>query len=401
MKNLIQEAKAVAEKAAAEGRSLTSEERAIVEQAIAGAKAVKADAELRDAVAALGEEIAATKPAAQPKKAAGRSMGARLLNDGSFQDWLSKANAHGTPDTKSLLTSPTVSVGGLKATLLGGDEDSAGALIVNDFYPAVDTSYARELNLLNLITVGSTGSDVVEYARVMRFDEASGSDHDVAPGAEDDLASEATMKFAKATANVKDVRAYLPATARALADASQLQTLVDGFLRFAIQEGVTNQIVNGDGTGENMTGILSTSGVQSQAWDTDIVTTIRKAITKVRHTGNRIPNAVLLNPADAESIDLLAGSVGSDYLFGGPAVPSSVRTIWGLPMVTDAQCPAGTALIGDFRQAILWQRSPLTINVYNQHSDYALRQMVAIVAATRAAFGIVSPAAFCQADLTA
>jgi HK97 family phage major capsid protein len=398
MKNLIQEAKNIAAAAAAEGRALSADERATVEAAIAGAKAVKADAELRSAVESLGEELAAAKPEEKPAKS-GRTVGQRLVSDPAFKSWLDAANAHGTPDAKALSTSPTVSVGGFKATLLGSDEDSAGALVVNDFYPATDVSYARELNLLGLITIGRTTSDAVEYARVMRFDEASGSDHDVAPGAEDEAASEATMKFSVATANVKDVRAFLPASVRALSDAAQLQTLADGFLRFSIQEGVTNQLVNGDGTGNNMTGLLNVSGVQSQAFSTDVVTTIRKAITKVRHTGNRIPNAVLLNPADAEGIDLLAGSVGSDYLFGGPAVPSSVRTIWGLPMVTDAQCPQGTAIVGDFRQAILWERAPLTVSVYPQHSDYAIKGLVAIVASTRAAFGVVSPGAFCVATI--
>lgn len=396
--NLIQEAKSIAAAAAAEGRALTADERATVEKAVEGAKALKNDAELRAAVDSLGEELATTKPQAKAAAPA-RTVGERLIADPAFKGWLDQANAHGTPDVKSLLTSPTVSVGGLKATLLGSSESSAGALVVNEFYPQVDQSHIRELNLLSLLTIGRTSSDAVEFARVMRFDEASGSDHDVAPGGEDEAASEATMKFAKAVANVKDVRAFLPASVRALSDAAQLQTLADNFLRFAIQEGVTNQLVNGDGSGDNMTGFLNTSGVQSQAFDTDIVTSIRKAITKVRHTGNNIPNAVLINPADAEKIDLLAGSVGSDYLFGGPAVPSTVRTIWGLPMVVDAQVPEYTAIVGNFRQAILWERAPLTVNVYPQHSDYAVKGLVAIVASTRAAFGVLSPAAFCVTAL--
>lgn len=399
MKDLINQAKEIAAKAADEGRALSADERATVEQALAGAKAVKADAELRAAVDALGSEIATPKSVEAAPVA--RTSGEKLLADPSFKNWLAQANSNGTPDAKSLQTSPTVNIGGVKATLLGSSESSAGALVVNDFYPTVDVSYARELNALSLITMGRTGSDIVEYARVMRLNEASGSSTAVYPEAEGTAASEATMKFAKGTANVKDVRVFLPASVRALADAAQLQTLADGFLRYALQDGVTNQIINGNGIGENMTGIVNTSGVLTQSYSTDVVTTIRKAITKVRHTGNRIPTAVLLNPADAEAIDLLAGTVGSDYLFGGPAVPSSVRTIWGLPMISDAQVPVGFAIVGDYRQAVLWERTPLTVSVYPQHSDYATKGLVAIVANVRAAFAVVSPGAFCIADLTA
>jgi HK97 family phage major capsid protein len=398
MKKLIEQAKSVAAAAAEEGRTLTADERELVQQAIDGAKAIKADAELTAAIDEIGRDIAPA-PAAKSNEPVARTAGERLLADSRFKSWIEQANAHGTPDPRSLVNSPAVAIGGLKTTLTGGSATSAGALVVNDFVGLQDNSYAKELNVLGLITMGATGSDTVEYARVARL--GSGSTNAAAPVAEGTAGAEGTMAFAVETAAVREVRTFIPASNRALSDAAQLQTLVDGFLRYGILETVSNQIINGDGTGQNMTGILNTSGVFTQAFDTDQVTSIRKAITQVRHTGNYIPNAVLLNPADAETIDLLTGSVGDEYLFGGPAVPSTVRTMWGLPMVTDAQVPAGTAIVGDFRRAILWERQPVTVSVYPQHSDYAVRGLVAVVGSARAAFGVVAPGAFCTVDLTA
>jgi HK97 family phage major capsid protein len=399
MKALIEKAKDVAGAAADEGRSLTEEERGLVQQAIDGAKALKLDAELASAVNQLGADLAAPAPVAKAAAPAPRTIGGRLMTDDRFKSWIDQANAAGLPDPRSLSNSPAVTIGGLKATLLGGSESSAGALVVNDFAGLQDESYAKELNLLSLITVGSTGSDAVEFARVLRLDE--GSTNAASPLAEGAAANEGTLAFDVAVAPVREVRTFIPASNRALADAGQLQTVVDGFLRYGILETVTNQIINGNGIGQNMTGILNTSGVFQQGFDTDEITSLRKAITKVRHTGNYVPNAVLLNPEDAETIDLLTGSVGDEYLFGGPAVPSTVRTMWGLPMVTDAQVPQGTALVGDFRRAVLWERQAVTVSVYPQHSDFAVRGLVAIVGAARAAFGVVAPGAFCAVDLTA
>lgn len=398
VKSLIEKAKAAAEEAATEGRALTADEREMVQHAIEGAKSLKIDADLAAAVNAFGTEVSAA-PAAKSSGRAARTVGERLLADDRFKSWMDNANQAGIPDGRTLTNSPAVAVGGLKATLLGGSESSAGSLVVNDFIGLQDESYAKELNLLNLVTIGATGSDAVEFARVLRLDQ--GSVNAASPLAEGASAGEGTMAFDLQISPVREVRTFIPASNRALADAGQLQTIVDGFLRYGILETVTDQMINGSGTGQNMLGILNTSGVFDQQFDTDEVTSIRKAITQVRHVGHYVPNGVLLSPEDAETIDLLTGSVGDEFLFGGPAVPATVRTIWGLPIVTDAQVPPGTAIVGDFRRAVLWQRQAVTVAVYPQHSDFAIRGLVAVVGAARAAFGVVAPGAFCAVQLTA
>ena len=393
MKKLIEEAKNIAEKAALENRSLTEDEKATVESAIAGAKAVKQDAELRKAVDALGEELDVVKPEA--KQTPG-TPGEKLLADSKFKSWLDEANINGTPDAKALSNSPSVSIGGIKATITGASDTSAGALITNDRYAPVTQAYDRGITALNLITIGATNSDAVDYARVNVLTTVNGA----APKAEGTAADESTLTFVKTTAPVREIRSFLPVSVRALNDSAQLETVVNNYLSYSLREELEDQIVNGDGSGENMLGITNTSGINSQAWDTDLVTTIRKAIRRCRLAGNAKPTAVLLHPEDMEKIDLLEGSVGQDYLFGGPAT-SSTPTIWGLPRVESVAVPVGFALVGDFRQAALWSRQDVTVSLYPQHSDYAVKGLVAAVSTARAAFGVLNPAAFCVADLTA
>lgn len=395
MKDLLAKARELAETAAAEGRTLTDEERATVEQAVAGAKAVKADAELREAVAAMGEALAETEP--EPKKDAPRTAGAKLLADPAFKAWRDGAAASGNPDPKSMSPSPSVSIGGLKATILGGDDSTgAGTLFQDDRYEPVTAAYARELTAVNLVTVGSTDSDVVEFARVRNL--GSGSTNAAAPTAEGDLSPESTVQFEKTSVPVRDIRTFVPATTRALADAAQLQTIVNSFLSYSIAEEIEDQLINGDGSGENWTGLLNVSGTQAQPFDTDGVATIRKAIRRVRTGGNARPTAVLLNPEDNETLDLLSAP-STDYLFGGPAV-AGTPTIWGLPRVECQALPAGTAIVADFRTVALWQRQAVTLAVYPQHSDFAIRGMVAFAATARAALGVLNPAAVCVVDMT-
>lgn len=396
MSNPIENAKALVEKANTENRTLTDDERSQVEEYIATAKSIKADKELKKAVDDLGSHLAEVKPniiVNEPK-----TNGEKMLSNPDFKNWLDNANRNGVPDVKSLPNSPTVAIGGLKTTLTGGSDTSAGAMITNDRYAPVAQAFGRQITAVNLVTIGSTTSDLVEFARAQRITGGQ-SVNSAAPTAEGDPAAESTLTFVKDTAAVRDIRHFIPASTRALADAAQLETLANTFLSYGIQEEIEDQLVKGNGSGENWTGIFNTGYVQAQAFDTDIVTSIRKAIRKVNTVGNSNPTAVLVHPEDNEKIDLLLD--GNDtYLFGGPAT-ASTPTIWGLPRVVSQAVPVGNAIVGDFRKAIIWERSPLTVSMYPQHSDYAIKGLVAMVATARAAMGVLHPEAFCTVDLTA
>ena len=389
MKNLIESAKALAAAAAAEGRALTDEEKATIESAIAGAKAVKQDRELASAVEALGAELGDVKPAKQEKSTG--TPGERLVSDPAFKSWLGDA-ASQPADVKSMPNSPSVAVGGLKATITGASDSYAGALIVNDRYPRVETAYARDLSVLGLLTVASTSSDVVEYARVLPFG-AGQSDNNAGPTAEGTAAGESQMLFSKQTAAVRDVRTFIPVSVRALQDAAQLQALVDAFIRTSISESLEEQVISGDGSGENMMGILEVSGTQSQAFDTDAITSIRRAIRKVKVGGKGNASAIVLHPEDDEAIDLLSGS-NTDFLFGGP-VGASTPTIWGVRRVVSEAVPQGTAIVADWSAAVLFERQALQVQLLNQHSDFAVKGLSAIYGNARAAFAVLNPAKFC------
>lgn len=395
MRDLIAKARALSEGAASEGRALTTEERETVEQAVAGAKAMRADTDLRKSIAELGETVAEAKEEA--KKSEARTAAERVMSDPAFKAWRDGATSNGQPDAKSMTNSPTVYIGGLKATILGSDTtDSAGTLFDPDRFAPITQAYARELTAVNLVTIGSTDSDVVEFARVRNL--GAGSVNAAAPTAEASLSPESSILFEKEAAPVRDIRTFVPATTRALADAGQLQTIIDSFLSYSLAEQVEDQLIAGDGTGENWIGLLNQSGTLAQPFDTDSVATIRKAIRRVRTVGNARPSAVLVHPEDNETLDLLSAP-STDFLFGGPA-GTATPTIWGLPRVECQALPVGTAIVADFRTVALWQRQAVTLAVYPQHADFALRGMVAFAATARAALGVLNPAAVCIVDLS-
>jgi HK97 family phage major capsid protein len=270
------------------------------------------------------------------------------------------------------------------------------------------------LTLRGLVSNRRTTSDTVEFVQQTSHTnaaavvaEATSSAAPTAPGGAGALVNvagggykpEGAWAYVVVTAAVKTIAEWVPATKRALADVAQLEGLINDELRADIAETEENQILNGDGTGENFTGIATTSGIQTQSFATDIFTSIRKGITKAKTVGRVNPNAILMNPADAESVDLTKDG-NNQYYYGGPQTLNQ-RTMWGLPIVESESQTAGFVTVGDFTKAVVWDREQTTVTMTDSHADFFIRNLVAILAEERLAFGVTRPSAFVTVDIVA
>ncbi|MEV0726011.1 phage major capsid protein [Micromonospora purpureochromogenes] len=416
-------AREIAAKAESEGRDLTGDERERVQEAVkaaAGIKAridqAKADAELTAQIGDLGDGLALLPDSAKsrdgvggdgsalwtPRK--GETLGQAFAKSDQLRALLKQYPNGRIPERAVVNSTPF----GAKALVTGGSDTSGGALVQNDYRGlAVGMDlFQRPLTIRNLVTNGTTTSDTVEYVRVTattnNASPVAESTTTADPGAmtaANGVKPESAMTLAKVTETVKTIAHWLPATTRALSDAGQVRTLIDTFLRYGLEEELEDQMVNGAGTGENFMGIANVSGTQSQAWDTNVLTTTRKARTLVRTVGRSTPTAYVMNPADWEAIDLLQDNENR-YYFGGP-MRLGQPTLWGLPVVESEAVPVGTAYVGDWRKAVLWDREQASITVSNSHANFFIRNMVAILAEMRAAFGVLQPSAFVEIDMSA
>lgn len=360
----------------------------------------------------------------QPQRKAGggerrKSVSETFLSDKAYQAWYKTAAPHGTFSKEVACTSPQVVIpGGIKALVTGTADDSAGAFVFNDVQRNLDQFISRRpLVMRDIITVGRTTSDTVEYVRqvsetnnaamvpeatsTLPIGDGTGGTVTAAGGG---LKPESAMVFQRVSTTVKTVAHWIPATKRSLADAGQMQTLIDAFLRYGLDEELEDQMVLGDGSGENFTGLTQINDLTAQAWDTNIIVTTRRAKTQVRLVGRSTPTAYLLNPADWETIQLSRTEDGGpntgQFIFGGPAA-QEVPTLWNLPVVESESVPVGTGYVGNFRTIVLWDREEAGVQVTDSHADFFVRNLVAILAEARAAFGCLKPSAIVEMDLTA
>lgn len=387
---------------------------------------VKADAELKgevaDAKAFLKGLSGNVNPdekievrstlAGMPGAPQGKTFGELFTESEAYTDFLKRFSKNGIiPNAvKGVQSNPFNT--DTKALVTGASSTSAGAFVVNDRYgPTTDLIGERELTVRDLVTPGTTDSDTVEYVRV------TGKTNNAAPVAEATTAApgaisgaspgpytvaaasgvkpESGLALEVVSTTVKTIAHWIPITKRAASDAGQVRTLIDNFLRYGLNEELEDQILGGDGTGENLTGILN-SGIQTVGSAGTDIDAIVDAIRAVRVVGRRRPTAMVVHPNDWYSEGfLLAKDANGNYQVGDPrASVDQLNQLWGLQVVVSEAVTENTALVGDFRQAVLWEREGIDVLVSDQHADFFTRNLLAILAEMRAAFGVLDPQAF-------
>jgi HK97 family phage major capsid protein len=346
----------------------------------------------------------------------GKTFGELFTASDAYTDFVGRYAKNGViPNAvKGVQSNPFTNAVDLKTLVTGASSTSGGAFVRNDLYgPVTDLVGQRELTVRDLVTIGSTTSDTVDYVRV------TSKTNNAAPTAEATTAAagaisgaspgpytvatpsgtkpESALALEVVSATVKTIAHWIPITKRAAADASQVRTLIDNFLRYGLNEELEDQILTGSGSGENFEGITTavTQTVGSAGTDLDAIV---DAIKTIRVTGRRRPTAVVFHPNDWYSTGFLtAKDSNGNYLVGDPrASVDQLNQLWGLQVVVSEAMTENTALVGDFRQAVLWEREGVSLMVSDQHADFFTRNLLAILAEMRAAFGVLDTEAFCE-----
>lgn len=377
----------------AAGKTIESASRELASLAEAPAGTVKSVTDI--GLIAPGERPAGMFPGT-------KSIGEAWVESQQYKALEQIASNGRIPDSMSIKTQPWQFDS--KALITGGSATSAGAAVRNDIYlPITDLVGYRELTVDDLVTHGRTTSDAIDYVTVTARTNSAGMFAETTHVTSSAIKPESSMTLAVATANVRTIAHWIPITRRAAADAPQVVTLVNAFLRRGLEEKLEDQELNGAGTGEEFTGILNASGIQTQdatvGGGGSTFDSIALAISKIRYAAPfGRPTGIVVNPLDWFSTDWLLKKEGTSYntyAYANPGAPfGQGQSLWGLPVVVTPLIAQNTALVGDFTQAIRWEREGISMYMTDSHSDWFVRNVLAILAELRSAFAVVTPAAF-------
>jgi HK97 family phage major capsid protein len=254
---------------------------------------------------------------------------------------------------------------------------------------------ARPIQVIDLIPAGQTGQAAVVYMEETTLTQSAAETSEGGSYPEDAYA------LTERSSTVRKISTFLPVTDEQLEDVPQVRGYINNRLPMSLRRRLDSQLLNGDGVAPNLEGITVKSGTQSHSRASfsgdKPVDALFRAARKVRVTGRALPNGIIINPEDFESIRLMKTNDGA-YVWGHPSEAGPER-IWGLPIAQSDILTAGTAVVADFMFSELAERRGIVVKMSDSHSDYFVKGKQAIRADMRAAFIIYRAAAFCIVTL--
>lgn len=216
-----------------------------------------------------------------------------------------------------------------------------------------------------------------------------------APVAEGATKAESSPEWAAVNVPVVKLAHWASITDEVMADVAGFAQVLSDELLGGLVLAESAQLLNGDGTGAEMTGILENANIQAQAGAGTDIDEIAAAITKLRTVGFTEPDAVVLHPDDSNSSELALAKDTTDAYLAGRPFDSQAPTTWGVPVVLTTSIASGTGLVGNFadgariyvREAPMLFADPYTLATSNR---------TRVVAETRLALAVTRLKAFCS-----
>lgn len=272
---------------------------------------------------------------------------------------------------------------------------SAGGLIEHPEETEPVRMARRRLRIWQMLTQGRTGRDLVTYRKQVLRTNAAAMVAETAP------IPASAYGWDKATSAVKKCGHVTNISEEAMADSDQLQTEIDGELRYGLDLEREAQILAGDGVGENLHGLLpnATAFVAANGLpNATAIDRLRLAILQIT-LQDYVATSITLNPTDWAAIDLLKDSQ-SRFIFGNPATQTTPR-LWGLDVVESNSMSTGEWLVGDLAMAAtLYRRKDVEVLISSEHGTNFVEDMLTMKATERLALAVKRSLAMVTGNFT-
>lgn len=254
----------------------------------------------------------------------------------------------------------------------------------------------QPLTIADLFPSGTTTTPLIRYLVETAVTNAA------ATVAEGNLKPESALSFSKVDAVLHKIATFLPISDEMLEDWAQARSYIDARLMLFVKLAEEAQLLSGDGTGANLTGLLNRSGlaatvVKGSAPSTgtdNSMDAIYRQITAIRVTQFLEPDALAIDPLGWGEIMLAKNSQGQ-YYANGPFADMVGQSLWGKRVAVSPAMAAKTALVGAFQQGgQIFRKGGLTVEASNSHADFFQRNLTAIRAEERLELVVYRPGAF-------
>lgn len=305
-----------------------------------------------------------------------RSEGVKQIG----QNWRGRARI----EVKATITSATTAADG-----------SAGDLLVGDRQPGIIDLPRRKLRMRELFAPGRTNGNAVEWPKMSSRTNAAAT---VAEGA---TKPQSDMYFDLVQWPVRTIAHWMLASKQILDDVPQLQSVIDAELTYGVKDVEDQQLLNGAGTGTDLTGVYTSATAFAAPFDVEsinMIDVLLQAIAQVE-AAKYEADGIVLNPLDWRTIQSMKDTTGR-YLGGGP-FGDLVQKLWQMPIVTTTAMTQDKFLVGACREgAQIFDRQDAIVEISTEDSDNFRKNLVTLRGEERMAFVIKHADAFVKGDFS-
>jgi HK97 family phage major capsid protein len=314
-----------------------------------------------------------------------QTIGQQFINDEKVKAFIGHSRPRGRVDLEYHAAITTVTT---------DTDGAAGDLVGRTRVPGVVQPPERRMTVRDLITPGTMDTNTLEYVKEAGFTNNAGN---VAEGAKK---PESTLKYDLISTGPKVIAHFVKASRQILSDASQLQSLIDARLRYGLAFKEEQQLLNGDGTGQNLLGIIPQATAYAAPFDpagteTNIdmirLAMLQAFLAEYPATGH------VMNPIDWARIELTKDTTGR-YIIGNPQGRIGA-TLWNLPVVETQAIAVDKFLTGAFKLgAQVFDRWLARVEIATENEDDFVKNLVTVLAEERLALAVYRPEAFIYGD---
>lgn len=261
--------------------------------------------------------------------------------------------------------------------------DYTGTRALTTLEPGVNRIVRQVRRLRDYMNMGTTASKFVTYIQ-QTLQSTAGSVLEAAekPNGE--------MKFAEVSAEVKKIAGWIKVSKEMLEDLAFVRNEINNDLMESVEDILENALLNGAGTGSNLSGIYTTAtawvgtGFSATIVAPNLADVVLTAVAQIESNKFRASH-VILHPRDIAKLSLSKTTQG-EYTYGSfvQNVVTGTQLIAGLEIISTTWMTQGQFLVADMSKANVRMRETLNVQVGYVNDDFS-RNMVTILAEMRLA----------------
>lgn len=338
--------------------------------------------ELQKQIDAVSKDIEKAHEASKKSAPITEQLEEILQKNGKFQAFKERQTAKASieiPEMKAIMlpSAPTIGAGIIQAQQM----------------PGIMVAPLNPIPVRNLIPFGTISGPLYAFVRMSAYNNAATT---VAAGA---LKPQSDLQLTRQEVAVRKIATHLRIAQELVEDVPGIVSFISAQAPQQLRLVEDAQLLSGDGTGENLVGLMTQATVFARpAGMTQVAspTHMDVLMAAIANVSLRFynPTAIVINPVDIANMLLMKDTTGA-YLFPGLNGPNP--NVLGVPVAANSAMAAGSFLVGAFNiGAQGFDRKGLTIEFFDQDQDNAVKNLVTIVVEERLTLATYRPDAFAR-----